>query len=788
MFTSVFKSFFGTEELPNKVLEAKPDAFSSRGICHREDGLILYLPNSSALSKKEKPIFEIVLHRPATESSHQTFSLYRSHTRDEAELKFFVLKDKLPDFIEIAREMCNVIGLQKICDTLFEHPQWSLAHLAAHFSLHDSLSNPKISNYLNSTDGDTGMSPLQVAIVTKNLKTVQILVDAKCSLEHLDNKNNSVYHYAAGTTKEIISVLTNVTPSNCLNARNKDGYTPLHKACLADKPDCVRALLRAGADVNKTATNSGEDIEPSYVGNFLRNTPNNTLYQDDMKSGGTPLHWACSKTVIETLVDMNCHINLGNFQKRTALHIMVLRKRLDCAVALLSRGADPNLGDEEGNRPIHLAAKVGSIPIIQCLIIFGADSEATNNAGETARHLVDPKLLYYLAAVGAKRCPIDMKNCNDGCKNNGTYEGIPPPPVTQPTNRDALNQMLMVSTMELLSQKCRDKAFLQKGRLLSLDGGGIRGLILVQCLLEMENTLQKPIIHCFDWIAGTSTGGILALAVASGKTMKECLCLYFRLKEHTFVGSRPYPTAALETILKETFGTDTVMTDIKQPRLIITGTLADRKPAELHLFRNYVSASEILDAKCDSPYEPPPPPDQQFIWEVGRATGAAPTYFRAHGRYLDGGLIANNPTLDALTEIHEHCVALKAVGREEEAAPVSLVVSIGTGHIPVSDVKNLDLYRPESILDNAKLVLGFSALGNLLVDQATASDGRVVDRARAWCASIGVPYFRFSPQMSEEFNLDEKDDEKLCKMLWETKVYMRNNIGNIIELVNILNK
>lgn len=102
--------------------------------------------------------------------------------------------------------MCHVAGLQKICDTLNEHPTWTLAHLAAYFSLYESFTNTKISNFLNSTDSETGISPLQVAISTGNLKTVQILVNQGCSLEHLDKEGNSVYHYAASSTKEIISV------------------------------------------------------------------------------------------------------------------------------------------------------------------------------------------------------------------------------------------------------------------------------------------------------------------------------------------------------------------------------------------------------------------------------------------------------------------------------------------------------------------------------------------------------------------------------------------------------
>ena len=55
-------------------------------------------------------------------------------------------------------------------------------------------------------------------------------------------------------------------------------------------------------------------------------------------------------------------------------------------------------------------------------------------------------------------------------------------------------------------------------------------------------------------------------------------------------------------------------------------------------------------------------------------------------RYLDGGLIANNPTLDSLTEIREYNLAMKYVGRESEAHEPTVVVSVGTGSIPVTEV------------------------------------------------------------------------------------------------------
>ncbi|KAG5870722.1 hypothetical protein JTB14_017055 [Gonioctena quinquepunctata] len=216
---NVLRSFLNQEPPPNRVLEEKPKSFCSRDIYAREDGLVLYLPPPN-LQKGIKSNYEIVLHRPTTETLHQIFSLFRSESLDEAEAKFVTLKDKLPPFIEVSKEMCNIHGLQKICDILSEHPYWTLAHLAAYFASYDLFTDSKVNCFLNSTDTETGMSPLQVAITTHNLKTVQIMVSANCSLEHLDHEANSVFHYAASTTKDIIATLAKV-PSQMPKWRNK---------------------------------------------------------------------------------------------------------------------------------------------------------------------------------------------------------------------------------------------------------------------------------------------------------------------------------------------------------------------------------------------------------------------------------------------------------------------------------------------------------------------------------------------------------------------------------------
>ena len=70
--------------------------------------------------------------------------------------------------------------------------------------------------------------------------------------------------------------------------------------------------------------------------------------------------------------------------------------------------------------------------------------------------------------------------------------------------------------------------------------------------------------------------------------------------------------------------------------------------------------------------------------------------------------------------------------------------------------------------------------------QASISEGRVVDRARAWCSMINAPYYRFSPQLSEDVALDCHDHDKLIQMMWETHCYMVANRNRVNELANLL--
>ncbi|KAL5962492.1 85/88 kDa calcium-independent phospholipase A2, partial [Taenia solium] len=167
------------------------------------------------------------------------------------------------------------------------------------------------------------------------------------------------------------------------------------------------------------------------------------------------------------------------------------------------------------------------------------------------------------------------------------------------------------------------------------------------------------------------------------------------------------------------------------------------------------------------------------IWRAARASGAAPSYFRACGPFLDGGLIANNPTLDLLTEAQE-------LNIREPTIPIASVTSLGTGRVPLREVQQLDVFRPQNMSEAYRVALGVTELSRMLVEMATMSEGRIVERSRAWCSSLGVPFFRFSPLLSENVALDTKDTRAILQMLWETEAYLCNCRDRILRLADSL--
>ncbi len=218
-------------------------------------------------------------------------------------------------------------------------------------------------------------------------------------------------------------------------------------------------------------------------------------------------------------------------------------------------------------------------------------------------------------------------------------------------------------------------------RILSIDGGGIRGLVGCRWLAGAEDALLaagKPgLLGSFDLLAGSSTGAIMAAGLAIGLSPAAMADLYREQRHAIFPGiaerlwsragrffgegpSAPkYDAKGLEKVLKQVFG-KTTLGQAKLPLMVTSYDTVSRTPV---IFKSFKPEHQELP-----------------LWEVCRASSAAPTYFPAHGMQvegracalIDGGVVANNPTACAIAE------ALRKDARA--AQPQDLVVlSVGTG-------------------------------------------------------------------------------------------------------------
>lgn len=285
---------------------------------------------------------------------------------------------------------------------------------------------------------------------------------------------------------------------------------------------------------------------------------------------------------------MKCKIDAKNFKGETALHTFVNKKNLAVVMSLLWHGAEVDARDFNQQTPLHRAILVGDISIVQALIVFDADVNLKDANGFTARHisstLESPNsdlILYTLHVVNAKRCPRNSDNCcTDGCALSGTFNGKnkdSPYYRASPTYEPILFEEIIENALNRKKEETLKGTAMQidgnfnrkKKRVLCLDGGGIRGLILIQMLAILEHKFHIKTYDLFDFISGTSTGGICALAFALERSSKDVRNMYFRLKDKIFTGSRPYDEKVFEQFLKKEFGSETKMSDIKDMDLYI---------------------------------------------------------------------------------------------------------------------------------------------------------------------------------------------------------------------------
>jgi len=186
-------------------------------------------------------------------------------------------------------------------------------------------------------------------------------------------------------------------------------------------------------------------------------------------------------------------------------------------------------------------------------------------------------------------------------------------------------------------------------QILSLDGGGIKGIFSAAVLAHLEEDLNLDITEHFDLITGTSTGGIIALGLGVGMHPREILRFYVDKGPVIFanglftslrrVWRNKHNSDGLEKALRECFA-DVLLLGSCRKRLVIPSYNIGED--DVYLFKTPHNERLTRDYKVP-------------VWKVAMATCSAPTYFPSfrnvdHIRLVDGGVWANNPTMVGIVE------------------------------------------------------------------------------------------------------------------------------------------
>lgn len=287
-------------------------------------------------------------------------------------------------------------------------------------------------------------------------------------------------------------------------------------------------------------------------------------------------------------------------------------------------------------------------------------------------------------------------------------------------------------------------------RVLSIDGGGIRGIIPAMLLAEVEQRTQTPIARLFDLIAGTSTGGILALGLtirgqngAPKFRAQDLVELYEREGAHIFNRSTWHRIRAFGNAVEEKYATDGISGVLERyfGSARLKDALADVLVPSYEIERRQPFFFRSRIARDSAEYDYP-------LRDVALATSAAPTYFEPHQiivnedpldyyALVDGGVFANNPAMCAYAE-----------AKADDARADVLLVSLGTGELvrPIF----YDEAKDWGLLNWAQPILG------TVFDGVSDTVDYQLARLLPSGGRRGRRYFRFQTRLDE--GSDDMDD------------------------------
>ncbi|KAK7557627.1 hypothetical protein IWX91DRAFT_110775 [Phyllosticta citricarpa] len=334
-------------------------------------------------------------------------------------------------------------------------------------------------------------------------------------------------------------------------------------------------------------------------------------------------------------------------------------------------------------------------------------------------------------------------------------------------------------------------------RILSLDGGGVRGIIELEVLWQIEQALggKLPIQRFFDLIVGTSSGGLVALGLAAKEwSVENCINRFESLCKKAFTrrtgGNLPligwyienyyqsmYETQPFQFALMEAFGKDEYLFGGRRAAkqsssnvkvAVITTSAVTGIPV---VVSNYNRPSS---GKLSYHFQRAEDSDAELkIWEAARCTSAAPRYFKSFDHkasqqvYLDGAIYHNNPITIAERE-------RKLIWPTRPSEPPDMVLSIGTG-------SSLSMNRQESPVSPSVRQGGVIEYPKRLFRILRGVLGTSLDCERIWNEFLtGLPdsseetrFIRINPELKGTVpQLDAVDQMKPLQNLVRNEAYV----------------
>jgi len=297
-------------------------------------------------------------------------------------------------------------------------------------------------------------------------------------------------------------------------------------------------------------------------------------------------------------------------------------------------------------------------------------------------------------------------------------------------------------------------------RILSIDGGGIRGLLPSQFLTSLESETGRPTHELFDVVTGSSIGALIAIGLVTpqeGRAPRSALEITGILADESeevfrrrhFIEDLPFKRLGLAKVRYGGDSLEEFITTLIGDETLLTSALCRLLVPAVDLQRHRLKLFD--SARVGSPY---------LMKDVALATTAAPSYFNPHvieggngiqatSTYVDGSAAANNPS------------ALAVAAEAEQILQAGLtLVSLGTGKVPDHQPKD---FRGSGLIDWR------DELAPLVINSSSDATFRIIEKLVAAAQTQAtsarpIRQFRIDPKLSHEVELDDASEKAILTL------------------------